>query len=241
MWFKQDIKKNLVPVVILCAGRGRRLLELGEDLPKAMVKINNQPVIKYIIDYWKSFAKKFIFVLGYKKEQIISFVNRIDLDCPFDFVLQDKPLGIAHAISCVEKYIDNNFIVVLGDCICQGDFIFPDSFEQGIGVWQTQDTNHIKQSYSVEIENNLVCKVVEKPKEVKNNLCGMGYYFFQKKVFNYIRQTPPSNLRNEIEITDVIQKMIDHGQRISPLYFKGTYINITSPPDILLAQEILNL
>ncbi|MCK4649382.1 hypothetical protein KAT51_07650, partial [bacterium] len=93
------------------------------------------------------------------------------------------------------------------------------------------------QSYSIKIKNGLICQVKEKPERVFNNLCGMGFYFFNKKIFDYSRLTKPSKLRNEIEITDVIQNMIDGGERISPVFFEGDYLNITFPQDLKKAEE----
>jgi len=238
MWVKQELQSEPKPVVILCAGEGRRLEDLGKSIPKAMVKVNNRPLISYVINYWHRFAEEFIFVVGYKKEQIISFVEDTKLSVPTTFVEQTDPRGIAHAIDCAKDHIEDDFAVVLGDCLCRGDFIFPDSFNQGVGVWETENEENIKQSYSVSIEHDLVKKVVEKPKKAENKLCGMGYYFFNKKVFDYIKTTPPSKLRDEVEITDVIQKMAKGGEEIAPLYFKGSYINIGAKEDILKAEQL---
>lgn len=227
-------------VVILCAGEGHRLMDMGKNMPKALVKINGRALLSYVMEYWRPFASRMIFVVGYKKEQIVSFVEESAAGIRFDFVEQDKPLGIAHAVSCAEKLLGDDFIVVLGDCLCKGRFGFPGHFSQGVGVWRTKTEKYIMQSYSVEIsERSAVGRVIEKPKELKNDLCGMGYYFFNKKVFDFIRSTPPSALRSEIEITDVIQKMIDSGERVEPLYFEGDYINLTSCADIELAAQFL--
>jgi len=238
MWSGHDIKKARRPLVILCAGEGRRLADLGKEIPKAMVKLSGRPIISYVVDYWKDFASEFMFVVGYKKEQIISFVETRGLGPKVRFAEQLMPRGIAHAIGYIENYIKDDFIVVLGDCLCRGDFTFPGNFSQGVGVWTTNNDNYIKQSYSVEVEKDLIRKVVEKPKEIKNNLCGMGYYFFNRKVFDYVRKTPPSALRSEVEITDVIQAMIDGGEAIAPIYFKGEYLNVTSMQDIAMAERM---
>jgi len=68
----------------------------------------------------------------------------------------------------------------------------------------------------------------------------MGTYFFDKRIFDYIRKTPKSSLRNEIEITDTIQLMINSRERVSPFFFIGRYLNITYPEDIKEAEELLN-
>lgn len=227
-FFKEDLK-----CVVLCAGKGLRLNE--PDLPKSMILIKNKPILYYIIDYWKNITDKFIFVVGYKKEKIIEYVKTLNIKS--EFVEQKELKGIGHAVSLVEDYVNKKFIVVLGDCLCKGNFIFPKNMKQGIGVWKTDNPEDIKKSYSVEIKNKKVIKVVEKPKHIINNLCGMGFYFFDRVVFDYIKTTPPSPLRNEIEITDVIQKMIDGGEFISPVIFEGFYININFREDIDICEK----
>ncbi len=236
---REKIKISKRPVVVLCAGEGKRLLSLGKDKPKAMLEINNQPVISHVLKYWMDVANKFIFIVGYKKESIISYLDSQELRAEYHFVEQKKPAGIADAVNCAGEFIDDDFIVVLGDCICNGYFEIPEDFKQGVGVWETDNINYIKQSYSVELTDSMIAKVVEKPREIENNYCGMGYYFFKNKVFDYIKHTEPSNLRNEVEITDVIQNMINNREEISPLWFKGGYINVTSEDDVKIAKEVL--
>lgn len=222
--------------VVLCAGKGSRLLPASIEKPKVMIEIKGRSVLSYVIDYWKNFTNDFIFVVKFKKEEIIKYVNKLPINS--QFVEQEQPKGIADAVSYVKDVVSERFIVVLGDCLCKGHFNFPKDMEQGVGVWQTNNAEDIKQSYSIEIENDLISRVEEKPKKVFNNLCGMGFYFFDKRVFDYIKITKPSKLRNEIEITDVIQNMIEAGEKISPVFFQGDYLNITYAKDLKRAKEI---
>lgn len=233
MWPKpSDLK-----CVVLCAGSGSRASPLSKEMPKVMIPINNRPILYYVIDYWKEYTDNLIFVVKYKKELIVEYVSAQPIDS--QFVEQRELRGIADAVLCAKDLVGEHFIVVLGDCVCQGQFDFPQDMEQGIGVWQTANTKDIKQSYSVATKNGLVSEVIEKPKEIFNNLCGMGFYFFDRRIFDHIKLTKPSELRNEIEITDVIQNMILAGERISPVFLKGSYLNITFPQDIKKALGIL--
>lgn len=221
--------------VILCAGKGRRTLPNSLKKAKAMIEIKGKPILTYIINYWKEFTNDFVFVVGYRKEQIIEFVKKLPINS--QFVEQKELKGIAHALLCAEDLLEDRFIVVLGDCICQGNFDFPKEMEQGIGVWKTDNILDIKRSYSIEIIDDLIYKVVEKPRKILNDLCGMGFYFFNRKVFDYIRLTKPSKLRNEIEITDVIQNMINGREKIRPVLFQGNYLNITYPEDFQKVEK----
>ena len=223
--------------VVLCAGRGHRILPYSQEIPKVMIKIRDKPILGYVIDYWKKYTNDFIFVVGYKKEHIIDYVKKLAINSRF--VEQKQLRGIANAVSYVKNLVSQKFIVVLGDCYYLGDFKFPGEMTQGIGVHKTDNYEYIKTNYSVEIKKDIVTQVVEKPKKIINDLCGMGVYFFDKKVFRYIERTAPSTLRNEIEITDVIQNMIKGGETIKPIFFNGYSLNITFPEDIKKAEELI--
>ncbi len=223
--------------VVLCAGQGLRARPETREKPKVLMKIKDRPILSYIIDYWKRFSSDFVFIVGYQKEQVIKFVR--DLPINAQFVEQKELKGIGDAIFYSQALVGDRFIVILGDCICRGEFSFPPGMEQGIGVWPTSNEEEIKKSYSVTQENNLVCQVVEKPTELFNDSCGMGFYFFRKTVFEYIKRSKPSKLRNEVEITNVIQEMIEGGEEIAPVSFHGEYINITYPEDTTKAEIFL--
>ncbi|MBI3755104.1 MAG: nucleotidyltransferase family protein [Deltaproteobacteria bacterium] len=226
-----------VKCVILCGGKGTRLLPLSLKKQKGMIFVNGKPVLRHVIDYWRQFTDDFIFVVKYKKADIYKFAKALPINAEF---VEPKELeGIANGIEQAKGLVGDKFIVVLGDCVCRGSFKIPPYMEQGVCIWETDNKEDIKRSYSVKIEKDLVSRVKEKPKRLVNNLCGMGFYFFDRKVFEYIEKTKPSLLRNEVEITDVIQSMIDAGEKISPIFFKGDYLNITYTEDLKRAEEIL--
>lgn len=226
-----------VKCVVLCGGKGTRLLPLSLKRQKGMIDVNGKPVLRHAIDYWRQFTDDFVFVVKYKKADIYKFAKALTINA--EFVEPKKLKGIANGIYQAKDFVGDKFIVVLGDCVCRGIFKIRPYMEQGICIWETDNKEDIKRSYSVKIEKGLVSKVKEKPKRLINNLCGMGFYFFDRKVFEYIEKTKPSLLRNEVEITDVIQNMIDAGEKISPLFFKGDYLNITYTEDLKRAEEIL--
>jgi len=218
--------------VILCAGESRRM---GGNIPKVLIPINGKPLLHHVIRMWENSVDGFIFVLSYKWIDTIKILPKNSI-----YVFQDSQKGIADAILKVEPLIDGAFIVALGDCIQKGEWQVPSiPSELGISVWETDNSDAIRASYSVEIKDGYISKVVEKPKELVNNYCGMGTYFFDQRVFGYIRKTPISTLRNEVEITDTIQLMIDSKEKITPIFFRGDYLNVTYPEDIQKAEEML--
>lgn len=72
-----DIKNNKnIPCVILCGGKGTRLADISEKLPKPMVKIGDIPIVVHIMKWYAKFGfTNFILCLGYKKEVFIDYFN----------------------------------------------------------------------------------------------------------------------------------------------------------------------
>ena len=68
------MKKKYISAVILCGGKGTRLGVLGKKLPKTLVKVNNKPIIWYIIKFLeKNSFNHFILPVGYKGKMIKKF------------------------------------------------------------------------------------------------------------------------------------------------------------------------
>jgi len=219
--------------VVMAGGRSSRFAGLG--MHKSMAAVLGMPVIGHVIDYWRRYADEFVFVVKNGKEPLREYVQSLAIDARF--VEPEVLRGIAHGLLAAEPLVDSPFIMVLGDCYCRGEFRVPPGFARGhaIGVQRGARAEETRRNYSVEVEADLVTRVVEKPTDVPNDLCGTGYYFFEPDVFDAIRATPPSPRSNEQEITDVLQTLIG-AQGLRALWFDGTYININTPADLAAVE-----
>ena len=103
--------------VILAAGEGKRLRPFTETMPKVMLPVANKPILEHVFDALKnSGITEIILVVGYKKEVIMDYFKDYK-DIKITYVVQDKQLGTAHALSKAKNHIKNSFIVVPGDNI----------------------------------------------------------------------------------------------------------------------------
>ena len=90
--------------VILAAGEGKRVRPLTRSRPKALLPVANRPIIGYVIEaLLKNGIRDIVVVVGYRKEQVIRFLN--ELDVPITVVVQDKQLGTGHALNCARSHI----------------------------------------------------------------------------------------------------------------------------------------
>lgn len=223
--------------IVLCAGAGTRMLPETLHRPKVLLEIAGRPLLEYVIEFWRPHVSEFILVIGDKGEMIRQYADRRGWRCRY--VEQGELRGIAHAVSLCDDQIRDRFVLHLGDCLLKGRFAWPDQMDVGVGVWQTAQEADILQSYSVEIEGGTIARVEEKPHCAPNDLCGMGTYFLDRRVLETIDRTPPSALRGEQEITDVLANLIAEGRPLSPVFFDGDYLNVTYPGDLARARHMM--
>ena len=216
--------------VVLCGGLGTRMQPYTFDLQKVMVGYQGKPILHYVVDYWSKYSDDFIFITGYKQEQVLAYIPNFNIRNYITIDGNPKKNGLADAIALTESNVKDNFIIALGDCFVSGILEFPKIMDQGVGV--VRDRSEIHRNYQVTYDGYKITKVEEKPEIVTGDLCGMGCYFFNKKLFEYIPYTYPSARTHRVELTDVIQTMINDNNVVKPVFLKGIYRNITCPSDV---------
>jgi len=76
-------------------------------------------------------------------------------------------------------------------------------------------------------------QVIEKPRHPRSRLKGVGVYLFAPQIFDAIRRTPRTAMRDEYEITDSIQIFINDGYHVFPCECIDKDVNVTFPGDLL--------
>jgi glucose-1-phosphate thymidylyltransferase len=89
-----------------------------------------------------------------------------------------------------------------------------------------------------ELENGRVVRLVEKPKQPKSDLALVGVYMFGPEVFTSVKRIKPS-FRNELEITDAIQDLIDRGLEVRPHVVEGWWKDTGKLEDMLEANRLI--
>lgn len=229
--------------VILAAGAGARIRPLSFDLPKPLLPVCNTPVIAHQINQMKAIGiTRFRIVVGHLGRHIMEeFGNGSQMGVEIRYVIQERTLGIAHAVYMLEDEIDGPMLLFLGDI-----FFLPQHLEKMIHTFRTKQAaavlavkqesrkEMVRRNFSVALaENGQVTKVVEKPRYVQDNLKGCGIYLFDLPIFDAIRRTPRTAMRDEYEITTAIQILIDDNYSVYPAETVAWDMNVTIPEDLL--------
>ncbi len=252
------IKQAIIPL----AGLGTRMLPLTSVMPKELMPINGKPNLEYILEECLDAGiKEFIFIISKKKlsikkyffndkfyeniikrkkdKRIIQEYKKIKkYQKMIKFVYQKSPKGTGDAVLKCQKYIKNNFFLMLlpddliikNNCskemiklhkITKGSVIATKKVEKkNVSRWGILSLKNRKKNY-FQIKD-----VIEKPsiKKAPSNFAIIGRYVLTSKIFEEIKKLKPGQ-GGEIHITDAIRNLILKKNRFYGNIFKGKYLD----------------
>jgi glucose-1-phosphate thymidylyltransferase len=230
--------------LILSGGKGTRLRPLTYTSAKQLVPVANKPVLFYGIEAMASAGIREIgIVVGDTQAEIRAAVgDGSKWGVRVEYIEQDAPRGLAHAVKISQPFIgDDSFVMYLGDNLLnKGITHFVDEFAREkpaaqILLARVPDP----QMFGVaELRNGNVVRLVEKPKEPIGDLALVGVYMFGSEIFESVNRISPS-FRNELEITDAIQNLIDRGLAVRPHIVEGWWKDTGKLEDILEANRLI--
>ncbi|MBN1346475.1 MAG: nucleotidyltransferase family protein, partial [Phycisphaerae bacterium] len=206
--------------IILAAGKGSRMQPFSDVCPKSVLPIMGRPIVVHQLEMMHALGiRRVLIVVGHLGYQLVNAVARSSVagDLQIDYVDQKQTLGIAHALGKLESRVDGCSLMFLGDIYFITDRLTEmiRIYEQGdvgavLAAKVEPDPKAVSRNFAVyEDEKGFVNRVIEKPRHARTNLKGCGLYLFGPEVFDAIRHTPRTAMRDEYEITDSIQILIN--------------------------------
>lgn len=228
--------------LILSGGKGTRLYPLTYTRAKQLIPVANKPILVRVIESIRDAEINEIgVVVGQTAPEIMEALeDGSRWGVHIEYIAQKSPDGLAHAVKIAQDFLqDEPFVMFLGDNVIQG----------GISSLIRDFTNHNWNSQIVlkAVPNpsafgvaqlradGTIERLIEKPQYPPSNLALVGIYMFDHHIFEAVHAIQPS-WRNELEITDAIQWLIDHGYSVSPHVHQGWWIDTGKPTDMLEAN-----
>jgi glucose-1-phosphate thymidylyltransferase len=231
--------------LLLAGGSGTRLRPLTFTGNKHMLPIANTSMLLYGLNHLKNAGITDIgIILGPIKEGVVDVIgDGKTLGVNVTYIDQPDPKGLAHAVMISKNFLqDDSFVMYLGDNLIKNGIVdqvnvFKESKSDCV-VGTIQVTNPSQYGVIDFKSDGTVNRFVEKPKEYISDWALIGVYVFNNQVWEAISKIKPS-WRNELEITDTIQQMLDDGKRVTINKVQGWWKDTGKPGDLLEANRLI--
>jgi glucose-1-phosphate thymidylyltransferase len=231
--------------LVLSADSGSRLRPITYTLAKQLLPVANKPVLFYGLEDIRDAGLVSVgIVVGETAPAIRAAVgdgSAFGLDVTY--ITQHAPLGLAHAVLTGRKYLaDDDFVMYLGDNFIIGGITWPvEEFSASHPAAQIMLTRVSDPRRFGVAEVNAVGQVMrlgEKPRHSRSDLALVGVYIFSPEVHEAVAQLSPS-ARGELEITEAIQWLIDHGRKVNPMVISGYWQDTGNVEDMLDVNRLV--
>jgi glucose-1-phosphate thymidylyltransferase len=237
--------------LILSGGKGTRLRPITHTSAKQLVPVANKPVLFYGIEAMAAAGVEDVGIIiapetGEEIRQAAGNGERFGVR--IEYIVQDEPLGLAHAVLTAEPFLGGSpFVMYLGDNLLQGgisDLVGafrehrPDALILLTPVPDPENFGVAELADAPAGEVGRVVRLIEKPSDPATDLALVGVYMFTAQIHDAARAIEPSG-RGELEITDAIQYLLDAGRRVEPHIVRGWWKDTGRLEDMLEANRLV--
>lgn len=231
--------------IILHGGHGTRLRPLTHTGPKQLLPIANKPMSQYCVESLRDAGVTDIALIigGIGPNKVQEYYGTGEnFGVKITYIQQDAPRGIAHAVRLCKEFVDNQkFIVFLGDNILKrnlSDYAIKFQSSDSDASLLLCEVDNPTQFGIADVKDGVITKIMEKPKNPPTNLAVTGIYFLTPKIFDIIDRLKPS-WRNELEITDSLQMLLEEGYKITYHMVTDYWKDTGTPQDIIHANSVI--
>jgi glucose-1-phosphate thymidylyltransferase len=230
--------------LILSGGKGTRLRPITYSMAKQLVPVANKPVLFYGLEAVQEAGIKEVgIIVGDTHQEIEEAVgDGSRWNARTVYIPQSEPLGLAHAVLTAEPFIgDSPFVMYLGDNIVKsGIATLVQEFqrEKPDALILLAQVPNPSEFGVAELEGDRVIRLEEKPSQPRSDLALVGVYMFNSHIFEAVHAIKPSK-RNELEITDAIQYLIDKGSHVRSHQITGWWKDTGNLDALLEANRLV--
>lgn len=224
-----------IDAVLMAGGKGERLRPLTEKTPKPLLKMQDKPIIDYIVEHIISFGINNISVtVNYLKEQIIEHFSEPKQGVLVKCYGEPKFLGTIGSICYVENFKNDTVLLMNSDAITDLNleefYLHYREYNADMSIAAVPYT--ISVPYGIlDLEGRNVKGVLEKP--TYNYYANTGIYLIKRELLKLI---PEGEFFNA---TDFMELLMKNGYKVVRFPLNGTWIDIGNPQEYQKAKEIV--
>jgi UDP-N-acetylglucosamine diphosphorylase / glucose-1-phosphate thymidylyltransferase / UDP-N-acetylgalactosamine diphosphorylase / glucosamine-1-phosphate N-acetyltransferase / galactosamine-1-phosphate N-acetyltransferase len=222
--------------VVLAAGRGTRMRELTDDLPKPMIEVRRKPVLQHIVEGLRDAGVgRLVIIVGYHAEAVRNFFGDGQLhNVDIEYVMQTVQDGTGRVVNLARSFVgDSPFILSYGDILISPENYkrvvdLPDECEGIITVTRGEDVSKGGAVFVNEQMELVDLREKPKPDEPTSPWYNAGLYAFRPGIFDFIAKLKPSP-RGEYELTDAVRDLAHSGKKVQALELTGEWVDVRDP------------
>ena len=196
--------------------------------PKPLIHLAGKTVLDYVIEQFQSIPRfkdaQFVFIISPNQEdQVIPYMQENHPDKKVRYVIQELMRGQSDALFLAKEYLKGPMLMVFSDTLIESDLAFLDDEELDGIAWVKEVPDPRRFGVAETNKNGHITRLVEKPKDIKNNLAVVGFYYFKNggNLVSAIKQQLDENIsiNEEFFLVDAINLMIKTGStvRVQPV------------------------
>lgn len=236
--------------VIPAAGRGTRAYPYTRGIPKCMLEVDGQPNLERLIGIMRDQMgiRHVVVITGALRENITRhFGDGSRFGVKLTYVQNnDVDKGLSHSLLLSKPHVGEHFCVMLSDeCYIDSNHAelrnsnYAD-YLATCAVQQTRDQNQVRKNYSVEIDNGLIRRIVEKPKDPGRAMLGLGTFIFHRGFFAHLETALAATDGRRNDPVSVLGSLCGEA-RVAPFVLRGKYVNINDRDELNLANNLVRV
>jgi len=197
------------------AGLGTRMRPHTWSKPKPLIHLAGRTVLDYVLEQFSSLPRfkdtEFVLILSpNQEEQVIAYMQANHPEKTVHYVIQEEMRGQSDALYLARNLLQGPMLMAFSDTLIETDLSFLDD-EKLDGVAWVKSVPDPRRFGVAEIgSDKLVTRLIEKPKDLSNNLAVVGFYYF----------------RSGSALMDAIRKQMDEEKSLNSEYFLVEAINL---------------
>lgn len=221
--------------VLLAAGRGTRMRELTDDLPKPMIEVQGKPILQHIVDGLKNAGiQRVLIIVGYKEEVVRNhFKDGSHLGLSVSYERQVVQDGTGRVVELAREFAgEAPFILSYGDIL-----VDPANYKRLAAIGNAEALVSVKRNEAemskggcvVVNERFELVDLIEKPEgRAPSPWYNAGVYAFRPSIFSHTAKLQRSP-RGEFELTDAIRTLARESQNVRALELQGEWADVRDP------------
>jgi bifunctional N-acetylglucosamine-1-phosphate-uridyltransferase/glucosamine-1-phosphate-acetyltransferase GlmU-like protein len=240
-----------IRAIVPAAGKGKRLQKISGDMPKAMFRVNERPMLEVVLENLNFIEPKDIYiVVGYGKDKIMEYFGD-----SYSYTEQKEQLGTGHAVmTCAEAFkdFDGTVLITFGDMpLFRKEEMYKMCMQHqknhAACTLMTAENPELKLWARVlRDENGNFSAIVEgkdctpEQAQIKELFSGV-MVFDSKSLFEILPTVGCANVQQEYYVTEVPELMVKHGMKVETYFTKDgdDLRGINTPEDLEACEKIL--